>query len=164
MNKIIKVTFLAVFIIGCTTIPTTAIYRETEGQISPTIHVLPITDDTADGRIDDISLVVLKNDLIKKLNASGKFLAVYEMLPASNQENITRVKCKVTQFDTSSRRMVMVTELLQDNSDRPFFRFVSHTLLASVVWPFDYAAVMKRAGKAVVKDVSETIVHLMKSE
>ena len=164
MNKIIKVTFLAVFVIGCTTIPTTAIYRETEGQISPTIHVLPITDDTADGRIDDTSLVVLKKDLIQRLNASGRFLAVYEMLPVSNQENITRVKCKVTQFDTSSRRMVMVTELLQNNSDRPFLRLVSHTLLASVVWPFDYAAVMKRAGKAVVKDVSETMVRLMKNE
>ncbi len=164
MNKVIIVIVLSVLAVGCVTIPTTAIYRQTEGKIAQTIHVLPVTDGTAGRHIDDTALVSLRKNLIQTLKASGRFMAVYETLSVNNQQGITRVRSKVSQFDTSSRRMAMVTELLQDDSDRPFLRLVTHTELVSIVWPIDYLAVMKRAGKVVVKDVVEKIVSSMGNE
>jgi hypothetical protein len=158
MNRAIVAIVVSMLAAGCATIPATTIYRQSEGQISQTIYVLPVTDDTVSGHIDDVALASLRKDLIQTLKASGRFLAVYETLPVNNQKETTRVRSKVTQFDTFIRRMVMVTELLQDNSDRPFLRFVTQTELVSIVWPIDYVAVMKRAGKAAIKDVVDKMV------
>lgn len=164
MNKAIVAIIASVLAVGCATIPNTAVYRQGEGQISQTIHVLPVADDTPGKHIDDQALASLRKDLIQTLKASGQFMSVYETMSPNNQQEVTRVRCKVTLFDTSARRMAMATELLKGNSDRPFLRLVTHTELISIVWPIDYVAVMERAGKAVVKDVVKQMVHSMKNE
>lgn len=157
MRKALAAGVLSVLVVGCSTVPTTAIYRQAEGKISQRIHVLPVTDETG-RRVKDAALMSLRKDLVESLKASGRFVAVYETLPPNSQQEITHVKSRVSQFSAGARRMVMVTELLQDDSERAFLRLVTHTELISASWPFDYGAVMKKAGEAAVKDIVEKIV------
>lgn len=164
INKAIAAIVVSVLVVGCATIPTTAVYRQDDGQISQTIHVLPVTDATPERHIDDVVLASLRKYLIQTLKASGQFMSVYETMPANNLQEVTRLRCKVTQFDTSARRMAMVTELLKGNSDRPFLRLATHTDLVSIAWPIDYVAVMERAGKSVIKDAVKQMIRLMENE
>ena len=164
MNKAIVAIVVSVMVIGCATIPTTAVYRQDEGQISQTIYVLPVTDTTPQRHIDDATLASLRKHLIKTLKASGQFISVYETMPANNQQEVTYVRCKVSQFDTSARRMAIVTELFKENSDRPFLRLVTHSELVSIAWPIDYVGVMERAGKTVVEDAVKQMVRSMENK
>ncbi len=150
---------------GCATVPTTAVYREGEGKISRSLYILPIADNTPERHIDGAALTSLRLNLIGALNTSGRFATVTDTLPnPTSRAEFTTVKCRVSQFDTAARRMVLITELVNSESGRSFVRFVTHTDLFSMVWPLDYVAVMERAGNAAVADVVKRIVMAMSTQ
>ncbi len=147
-------------VLGCATIPTTKVYRQTEGKVSRTLYVLPVADETPQGNIDHRALVSLRTDLIHSLKSSEIFNSVLEADVVSEMEGVTFLQCRVSQYDISARRMTVATEILNGDSDVPFLRLVTNTEMISIMWPLDYFAVMQRAKSAIVSDISDEIIQL----
>lgn len=157
-----KNTFLlllyVVLLSACGTVPHTEIYPQSSGRPGQILYVQPVEDNTPDGGIAPDALKLLRTDLVQSLTASGHFKAVTDAAPA-DATDVTFIRCRVTQFSTAARRMVVVSELSSGNNP-PFVRMVVHTDLISVAWPIDYIGAMSQAGSAVVRELTAQIAAL----
>lgn len=60
MKKLDILLILTIIFVGCVSVPTTKIYRQSDGQISKTIHVFPVADNTANEHVDDEYLATIR--------------------------------------------------------------------------------------------------------
>lgn len=150
-----KVTAILLFLViqACAPVTGTQVHEGHGTSLPQSLAVLPFKATGTSGAVDAGVLGSLQRDLVKHLRNSGHFR---DVIPASDG-GITdaSVQCTVTQFDSSARRVVILTEVAQSPDNKVLRRMVTRSDLASVIWPIDYFIGLGPLWRSAIVDIAD---------
>jgi hypothetical protein len=147
---------LVLFAPGCIATPKTTVHVGNTKSLPDTLAILAFVDQATDGRLDK-TLVAFQTDLVEKLRTKNRFASVSSAISADTANAEAVVQCKITQFDTGARRIVIVTEVTSRKDGKTLLRMVTSTKFISVVWPIDYASAMNSSRATAVDDIVDAL-------
>ena len=139
---------------SCVPVTETQIHEGNERPMPTSLAVLPFKSDvTSAHTIDSNLLRSFQEQLMSDLRKSGRYPD--SRAGSENAASDVFVQCTITQFDSAARRVVILTEVVQGKE--LIKRMVTHSDLASLIWPIDYLIGLRPLWDSAISDIARAL-------